>query len=324
MFKYFICTVYIIVSFVILLPTSAYALNIHYPEIPAPIPGGSFDLDCLEKTGEKGIVLDPTHCSSPYTFQPSVNNIILFIFVTAIWIGSIIAFVVLVYTGFTFIFSGENPGIRYKAKERLTNVIWGMLILLLSTVSLRLINPDITDLKEPGLKSVEAGKGWKLTLPGLKVKGGGEGSNRFNIPPGTILGKAGWPFQNRGQQIIGRPGQGTHSWTNPPNNWQSDNAIDIAVPIGTPILAVESGVIGPQLGYVSPDQKGRFAGQRFTLISDDGNSWYYTHLNSFVSGIAPGVPVRAGQIIGYSGEANGVQHLHIASHYGDPQRLLGI
>src|SRR3990167_7542075 len=149
--------------FIYITPTHALELNIkNYPKIPAPV--RDFDLDCISGVGRG------EDCDGP-PLPLTVGNIILFIFVTAIWIGSIIAFVVLVYTGFTFIFSGESPGIRYKAKERLTNVIWGMLILLLSTVSLRLINPDITDLKEPGLKSVEAGKGWKLTLPGLKVKG---------------------------------------------------------------------------------------------------------------------------------------------------------
>jgi len=40
-----------------------------------------------------------------------------------------------------------------------------------------------------------------------------------------------WPTSPRGI-VIGWPGQGTHSFRLPPNNWQSDNAWDIAVPIG--------------------------------------------------------------------------------------------
>ncbi len=105
-------------------------------------------------------------------------------------------------------------------------------------------------------------------------------------------------------KIIGTPGAGTHTL----GNWQSDNAWDIAIPVGTPIRADADGVIGNRIGYLgSPNDSGRFAGQRVNL-QGRRNAYYYAHLSKIV--VKPGQRVRKGQIIGYSGEANGVAHLH--------------
>jgi len=45
-------------------------------------------------------------------------------------------------------------------------------------------------------------------------------------------------------------------------------------------------------------------------------------LEKFAPGIAPGARVRRGQIIGYSGSANGVAHLHEALRRGNPRSLV--
>lgn len=123
------------------------------------------------------------------------------------------------------------------------------------------------------------------------------------------LGKAG--------KVIGGPFQGTHAKAfnvqGGSDNWQSENAIDIAVPKGTPVYAVADGVLG---NTGSLGQGGRFAGLRTNLIGK-GNSWYYAHLSKLV--VKAGEQVRKGQLLGYSGEANGVAHLHFASEKGNPQ-----
>lgn len=118
-----------------------------------------------------------------------------------------------------------------------------------------------------------------------------------------------WPTVPHGQ-LIGFPGQGTHSYTSPPNNWESDNAWDIAVPRGSTVVAVADGTIGPEFGPL-PDPDPRFHGQRCHLVTVD-NELYYAHLTSFAPGLGPGVHVTQGQHLGLSGEANGVQHLHFA------------
>jgi len=117
-----------------------------------------------------------------------------------------------------------------------------------------------------------------------------------------------------GGKIIGTPYQGTHAKAfnvaGGSDNWESENAVDIAVPIGTPVYAVADGTIGPQFGSLG--EGGRFAGLRLHLNAG-ADSFYYAHLSSFAPGIRPGKTVTAGTLLGYSGSANGVAHLHFAS-----------
>lgn len=122
-----------------------------------------------------------------------------------------------------------------------------------------------------------------------------------------------YPLAKRGH-LIGTPGQGTHSWSAPPNNWESDNALDIAIPNGTNVLAVADGVIGPQFGPLDSSNP-RFAGLRLHLVTHD-NEWYYAHLEKFAHNIHPGTHVKTGQTLGYSGSANGVAHLHLGQLKG--------
>lgn len=119
-----------------------------------------------------------------------------------------------------------------------------------------------------------------------------------------------------GGTLIGTPGGGTHSFTSPPDNWESDEAIDVGVPIGTPVYAVESGTIGQQFGSLG-DPSGRFAGLRLHL-EVPGDEFYYAHLSRFAPGIHPGSQVTEGQLLGYSGEASGVAHLHFAEELDYP------
>jgi len=46
------------------------------------------------------------------------------------------------------------------------------------------------------------------------------------------------------------------------------------------------------------------------------NAAYYAHLSKIV--VKPGEKVKTGQILGYSGVANGVAHLHFAVEKGSP------
>jgi murein DD-endopeptidase MepM/ murein hydrolase activator NlpD len=62
------------------------------------------------------------------------------------------------------------------------------------------------------------------------------------------------------------------------------------------------------------------AGLRLHLNTKD-NEFYYAHLSAFAPGIKPGAKVKRGQIIGYSGSANGSPHLHLGVRSGDPRGL---
>ena len=127
-----------------------------------------------------------------------------------------------------------------------------------------------------------------------------------------------YPLPNPAKEI-GGPYQGSHG-ASAPNNWESRNAVDLAVPVGTPVYAIGAGVIGPDIGYQEgASQTGRFAGQRLHLTTGD-NEFFYTHLSKLV--VKAGEHVTDGQLLGYSGKANGVAHLHFAAKVGDPQEIL--
>jgi murein DD-endopeptidase MepM/ murein hydrolase activator NlpD len=122
------------------------------------------------------------------------------------------------------------------------------------------------------------------------------------------------PVEHGKYEALGGPHQGTHTL----GNWQSDNALDMGVPEGTPIYAVADGVV-KLAGGSNDDPSSRFNGFRFTLEGDD-NAWFYTHLSEL--DVQEGDTVKQGQLIGYSGTANGVEHLHIGQRDGDPTETI--
>ncbi len=146
------------------------------------------------------------------------------------------------------------------------------------------------------------------------------------VVPGQAIGGAqdgrvymtgGYPAAGKGA-IIGTPGAGTHSL----GNWESDNAVDIGVKTGTPILATQDGVISKTF-VRTLDPSSQFAGYQVHLGTGD-NEWFYTHLSRIAKGIKPGARVKKGQVIGYGGAANGVDHLHLGVKNGNPLDLLGL
>jgi Peptidase family M23 len=127
---------------------------------------------------------------------------------------------------------------------------------------------------------------------------------------------------------LGQPGEiigcpfvpgSTHSAFVAPDNLASDNAVDIAVPVGTPVFAVTDGVIGPQIGPLDSTDP-RMAGLRVHLNAP-GVRFYYAHLSEI--DVVPGQFVQAGQQLGLSGSANGAAHLHFAQDVGNPAETVG-
>jgi murein DD-endopeptidase MepM/ murein hydrolase activator NlpD len=124
---------------------------------------------------------------------------------------------------------------------------------------------------------------------------------------GTASASGSYPLAVHGP-IIGTPFHGTHTR----GNWQSDNALDIRIPNGTPVIALDDGVIVKT--FNSPS--GVTAGWQVTLRGS-GNAWFYGHLTTVR--VRAGERVRKGQTIGTSGSANGVPHLHIGQQVGRPR-----
>ena len=126
------------------------------------------------------------------------------------------------------------------------------------------------------------------------------------------------PLAGSRYQMNGAPGAGTHHFG---QNWQSDYAYDLYVPIGTPVFAPFDALVvrvGP-LG-----SGGRFAGIRIGLDDHNGRAAYLAHLSQ--EHVSEGQKVAAGQVIGHSGSAVGVAHLHYArgKTYSDGSDAQGV
>ena len=88
------------------------------------------------------------------------------------------------------------------------------------------------------------------------------------------------------------------------------DAIDIHAPLGTPVLATADGSI-LKLHF------GARGGKSIYELDADGRTrYYYAHLDHYAPGIAEGVRVTRGQVIGYVGDTGNAQpgdyHLHFA------------
>jgi murein DD-endopeptidase MepM/ murein hydrolase activator NlpD len=147
-------------------------------------------------------------------------------------------------------------------------------------------------------------------LQQLEATGPPSTRQRARTTPGRVPGRSPGLVRGRGP-IIGTPHAGTHTL----GNWESDNAIDVRVPVGTPVYAPSSGTIAKT--RVKKSMTGRFGGSSVTL-QGQSNAWFYAHLSGVK--VKPGQRVKKGQLIGLSGSANAVPHLHFGQRAGDPRR----
>lgn len=123
--------------------------------------------------------------------------------------------------------------------------------------------------------------------------------------------------------LIGRPGHGTHNQS----DWQSGNAVDIAAPPGTPLVAIEDGVITRVSGQdASQGTRVTATGKKIygygVTLAGTTDTYYYAHVNEVV--VFPGQQVKAGQVIAaISPWPGGAPHLHLGVRNGDPALAAG-
>ncbi len=118
----------------------------------------------------------------------------------------------------------------------------------------------------------------------------------------------------------GGPGEGTHAAGEGPDDWQSDRAVDVRLPFGSPVWAVDAGRV-VRIGGDAEATAGRFGGARLTLLTDD-DAYFYGHLAAVM--VRPGQRVERGALLGFSGAANGVDHLHLGVRRRDPVAVAGL
>ena len=98
---------------------------------------------------------------------------------------------------------------------------------------------------------------------------------------------------NRYKTIVDNYGE-TRDWS--PNGpvVRSHEGVDIFADKWTPVYSVMDGTV-VNYGW------NEYGGWRLTVQTDDSTAFYYAHLAGYAKGIAKGVKVRKGQLIGYVG-----------------------
>jgi murein DD-endopeptidase MepM/ murein hydrolase activator NlpD len=107
----------------------------------------------------------------------------------------------------------------------------------------------------------------------------------------------------------------TDTWGQARSEGRSHEGTDIIGARGLALYATNDGVIS------KVSTGGRNGGNAIYLTLPNGTYFYYAHLDSFAPGIAAGVQVKAGQVIGYNGSTGNTEtpHLHFEVHpFGGP------
>jgi murein DD-endopeptidase MepM/ murein hydrolase activator NlpD len=104
----------------------------------------------------------------------------------------------------------------------------------------------------------------------------------------------------------------TNSWGAPRSGGRSHKGVDMMGPIGTPLVAVASGIVRKSYGTLG--------GNIVWLYADHGVNYFYAHLDGYPGGLGDGQWVARGQVIGYMGDtgnpAPGAYHLHFGIYPG--------
>lgn len=196
----------------------------------------------------------------------------------ALGIGGLVALGVLVFGGILYTVSAGNASKQDDAKQWITGSIVGLIILFGSWFILNTINPELTKLKDLRLLANKATENTD-TLDGYEPK---------------IIDGATCPIA------------GSYNYSNDFSVPRADGihgGIDIFAERGTPLVAIESGVINGRNAWVEGWQNS--GGWRLWLYGDSGYRYYYAHQDSKDCVAKPGTRVEAGDPIGCVGNTGG-------------------
>jgi peptidoglycan LD-endopeptidase LytH len=139
---------------------------------------------------------------------------------------------------------------------------------------------------------------------GGRTGGGGGGNNPARVGVGaTVVNGLVCPL----------PGSAyDDTWGAPRSGGRRHEGVDMIAPRGLPLYAVVGGVV--------TFKSNALGGNAVSLVGDDGNRYYYAHLDSYVGSSRR---VYQGEVIGYNGDSGNARystpHLHFQVHPGGGQ-----
>ena len=83
--------------------------------------------------------------------EVSLGRVVNYFYSLSLWIAIVIAFISLIYAGFSYMMSAQNPGQMKDAQNRIQHIFLGIIILLSSVIMLNFINPELKTI-EPSCK----------------------------------------------------------------------------------------------------------------------------------------------------------------------------
>jgi murein DD-endopeptidase MepM/ murein hydrolase activator NlpD len=112
---------------------------------------------------------------------------------------------------------------------------------------------------------------------------------------------------------VAAPTTFSDDWLQSRGGGRLHEGIDLVSTMGAPLVATVSGTI------LRPGNTPR-SGIRLWIRGNNGDEYFYCHLSRFASNVRDGLPVKAGDVVGYvgmTGDAQGtVPHLHFEIHPG--------
>lgn len=111
---------------------------------------------------------------------------------------------------------------------------------------------------------------------------------------------------------VGQPHDFSDTWGAPRSGGRTHKGVDIFADTGIPLYAYTDGTV--RLG------SSQLGGITLWVESDTGDRYYYAHLSAYAPGMATGVRVRTGDLVGYNGQTGNARytppHLHWEVHPG--------
>ncbi|HHM04545.1 MAG TPA: DUF4124 domain-containing protein, partial [Gammaproteobacteria bacterium] len=182
----------------------------------------------------------------------------------------------------------------------------------------RLVVPPQREVRAFGVTARDGRRAWSYTF-------------RYSVTPGDPGARHDGtlylpPFAAGSRFPVTQSFFGPYSHTDP----QSAYAVDIAMPVGTPVRAARGGVVmDVNRDFFGTGTDLKKYGQRANtvrILHDDGTMAIYAHLKLESVLVIPGARVRAGQVIAASGNTgfSTGPHLHFAVQRNDRGTLVSV